>query len=142
MIRENGNMWDIWDLTDKFIFTGNSTVKRNGALVMGRGIAREVRDRFTGIDLKIGNAIKFDVGQNYGFLEGSKICVFQVKHHWGNPASLQLVRASVAKMRANVDPTLRYDMNFPAIGNGGLSYNEVYPLIKELPDNVHIWTFK
>ena len=38
-IFKTGNMWTAFDETALFLLTTNSTVKRNGALVMGRGIA-------------------------------------------------------------------------------------------------------
>lgn len=41
-----------------FLFTGNSTIKTNGALVMGRGAALEVRDAYPGIDHALGKKIE------------------------------------------------------------------------------------
>jgi hypothetical protein len=41
-----------------FLFTGNSTVKTNGALVMGRGAALEVRDLYPGVDHMLGRKIE------------------------------------------------------------------------------------
>ena len=37
-----GDMWDEYEEADHLIFTGNSFVKNDGTLVMGRGIARTV----------------------------------------------------------------------------------------------------
>lgn len=44
-----GNMWTVWDEVDFFVITTNSTIKQNGAVVMGRGIAKQVRGYFPGI---------------------------------------------------------------------------------------------
>jgi len=39
-------------------------------------------------------------------------------------------------------PDCRIDLNFPGIGNGRLSPDQVLPLIKQLPDNVHVWRYR
>jgi hypothetical protein len=36
-----GDMWSAYDNIDLFLITTNVTIKRNGALVMSRGIARQ-----------------------------------------------------------------------------------------------------
>lgn len=144
-IFEVGNMWDIWDETDYFVFTGNAIIKNNGALVMGRGIAREVRDRFPNIDLAIGRRMK-EYADPYGFLFGKKVCVFQVKHHWQDDADIGLIKHATDCMLniANDLPDKRFDMNFAGIGNGRRAdaYEEIKSILSVLPDNVHIWTFR
>jgi len=141
MKHEKGDMWDIWNQTDHFIFTGNSYIKNNGALVMGKGIAKEVRDKFPGIDLKIGKQIP-DMG-DYWLILGSKVGVFQVKYHFRDRARLDLIEKSALKLAhtASQKPEERFDLNYPGIGNGNLDKINVGPLLEPLPDNVHVWTF-
>lgn len=38
-----GDMWSVYDDADLFLITTNSTLKKNGALAMGRGIAQQAR---------------------------------------------------------------------------------------------------
>ena len=142
MKHETGNMWDCWDTTDHFIFTGNSYIKANGALVMGRGIAKEVRDRFPGIDIKIGSAIDNHLSK-YGVILGSKVGVFQVKYHFKDEAKIHLIANSTRKLiaKASEKPQERFDMNYPGIGYGKLHRELVEPLLEDLPNNVHVWTF-
>ncbi len=45
-----GDMWTAYDDADLFLITTNSTLKKNGVLVMGRGIARQACDRCPGLD--------------------------------------------------------------------------------------------
>ena len=141
-----GNMWETWPTTDYFIFTGNSFIKRNGALVMGRGIAREVRDKWPGIDIEIGREIskRIPIFGFYGLVLGKKIGVFQVKRDFADPADLDLIAesADLLQIEAENHPHTRYALNFPGIGNGHLKYDHVLPLLKHLPDNVNIWQFK
>lgn len=140
-----GNMWDVFDTTDHFIITTNAFVKNNGALVMGAGIAKQVRDRWPGIDVEIGQTILRICGNGgaYGLILQNKLGVFQVKHHFKHQANLALIKKSSlaleALARANPDKT--YSMNYPGIGNGHLNKWAVEPLLLNLPDNVEIWTF-
>lgn len=56
-IFQRGDMWRAFDDADLFLITTNAVLKSNWALVMGRGIAKQARDRFPGIDLAIGRQI-------------------------------------------------------------------------------------
>ena len=144
-IYEVGDMWSIWEETDLFLITTNATLKANGALVMGRGIAREARDRFPGLDLALGKAIG-ESGRVYGLLvsprwPAKKLGAFQVKRHYREPADLELIRFSTEQLLAWLEehPGVRVDLNFPGIGNGGLPIQAVRPIVDMLPPNVHIW---
>ena len=112
---------------------------------MGAGIAKQVRDRFPGIDWTIGQEIldMTDDWGRYGTIIGGDLGVFQVKTFWGNKADLGLIQYSAECLNwyAHQAPENRFDLNFPGIGNGQLNYDDVFPLIADLPDNVHIWTF-
>lgn len=136
-----GNVLDYMHC-DYFLFTGNSYIKNNGALVMGRGLARSIRDRIPGIDLTIGNLI--DHMSTYGIVFANELGVFQVKHHFKDSASLKLVEYSTHMLRdfALKRPDKEIYMNFPAIGYGRLNIEHVMPIIECLPDNVNIWRFK
>jgi len=154
MIEESGNMWSIFKETNFFIFTGNSYLKTNGALVMGRGLALEVRTRIPGIDLKLGKLIHEHIDpdtKKYGFLtnhilEAKKmIGIFQVKTHYQFDASLDLIKYSAEMLLAFalLLPDKRFDMNFPGIGYGRLKRQDVLKVIKPiLPDNIRVWSFK
>lgn len=140
-----GNMWSAWDQVDHFLITTNSTVKSNGAVVMGRGIARQMRDQFPGIDAEIGSKILETCGSGgvYGTIIGSKIGVFQVKRFWGDEASPELIAHSAQMLTKHAleHSEKTYALNFPGIGNGKLAYEDVLPLLNVLPFNVQVWTF-
>jgi len=141
MKHKQGNMWSIWHETDHFIFTGNAYIKSDHALVMGKGIAKEVRDKFPGIDLKIGSRIKHM--SEYNVILGSKVGILQVKYHFKDIAHLDLIQRSIIKLAsmASEKPQERFDMNYPGIGNGQLNKQLVEPLLEPLPDNVFVWTY-
>src|SRR5690606_20044853 len=82
----------------------------------------------------------------YGFipLEGAfqGLALFQTKRHWRYPSTLDLIRVSVAGLRgyAQANPEVRVALPFPGIGMGGLSPDEVRPLLRRLPANVTVWS--
>ena len=144
-VYKTGNMWDDYDNVDYFLITTNSTIKNNGAVVMGRGIAKTVKDKWYGIDVTFGRKITETCGSGgfYGVLFDDNIGFFQVKYHWGDQARLDLIESSTAALwlLASAAPDKKFALNMPGIGNGGLAYSLVKPLVDELPDNVDIWTF-
>jgi len=136
---------------DVIVVTGNATLKQNGALVMGRGAAKSARDIFSGCDLDFGRLIKHHrdtcmIDEPYGllYLPSRKpiLGLFQVKWHYMNQAELSLIEFSTRKLEilANADwQKYRIALNFPGIGNGGLSRELVWPFVKTLPDNIDVW---
>lgn len=159
MILRVGEMWDVYPTTDLFVFTSNSYVNRLGALVMGRGIASEVATRFPNLPQYFGQRIVSARLHllTYGFLPPemwwktsginpvgrpeSKIGLFQVKRHWENDASLDLIQESTSRLKkwAEDRPTAKIDMNFPGIGYGRLRRAPVLEIVACLPDNITLW---
>ncbi len=157
-IFKTGDMWSVYDNTDLFVITTNATIKRNGALVMGRGIARQARDRFLGLDAALGKHIlsvcgnpstRLRTGQGqYGLLVSPRwpkagLGAFQVKGHYSQPASLALIRHSVDALCAwcVAHPNALVALNFPGIGNGRLCREDVLPILMQLPEQVVIWEY-
>ena len=145
-----GDMWSAYDDADLFLITTNSTLKKSGALVMGRGIARQARDRFAGLDVALGREIAAVCGHlgHYHLLvsprwPAAKLGAFQVKTHYARPASLSLIRQSAVALLAWCEehPGAAVYVNYPGIGNGGLAPAQVLPLLKPLPTNVHVWEY-
>lgn len=139
-----GNMWNIFDKIDHFVITTNSVIKSNGAVVMGAGIAKQVRDRFPGIDVEIGKAIQeHKLREFYGCIIGKKIGIFQVKYHYKHRALPELIHNSARMLaeHARANPDRTYALNYPGIGNGKLTVHDVEPHLRQLPANVQVWSF-
>lgn len=149
-------MWDVFGKTDLFMITTNPIIRKDGAVVMGRGIAKEAATRFPQLPYEFGRMVKFmtiqDVSRKtmwssigvIGQYDLQNIGFFMVKNHWKQPAELDIIRRSADELK-NSPFTRQYkriDLNFPGIGNGKLNREDVLPLMQELPDNVHIWEFK
>lgn len=144
-VFRTGNMWDVFDEVDHFVITTNAIIKANGAVVMGAGIAKQVRDRFPGIDVEIGQAIQeHKSGGFYGCIIGKKLGVFQVKYHFKHRALPELISNSARMLadHARAHPERTYALNYPGIGNGKITVREVEPYLRQLPDNVQIWTYQ
>jgi len=132
---------------DVFIFTANSYLKTNGALVMGAGAAKAVRDIYRGIDIRLGVKIKNKCGHlgEYYFLWDRSteylIGALQVKHSYADKADMSLVLKSLDTLnRLGRDrPNINFHCNFPAIGNGGLAYEDILPVLELMSDNIYIY---
>ncbi len=157
-VFQTGNMWSAYDDADLFVISTNAAIKRNGALVMGRGIARQARNRFPGLDTALGQQILSVCGNpsaslrpgqgQYGLIVSprwpeARLGAFQVKQHYSQPASLELIRHSTAMLCAwcTEQPTSMVAVNFPGIGNGRLRREDVLPIVAQLPDKVTIWEY-
>ncbi len=148
MILEKGNMWKVFDESDLWLFTGNSYINQKDELVMGRGLALVVKERFPELPKNIGGYIKMLSGGHlsaYGLVlwqHDRGMGVFQVKRHYQDKAQLSLIGFSCIKLieylRRRLD-IKRVDLNFPGIGYGRLDRSQVLPIVSELPDIVHIW---
>ena len=145
-----GNMWTAYAAADLFLVSTNSTIRQDGALVMGRGMARQAKERFPGLAVALGRHIQASCGNQdvYGLLISprwptAKLGAFQVKQHYSQPASLELIRRSTAALCAWCikHPTATVAVNFPGIGNGHLHREAVLPIIAQLPDRVTIWEY-
>lgn len=159
MILERGNMWDMWGRTDMFVVTTNPIVRRDGAVVMGRGLALQAANRFPRLPYDFGKILKsvnrsqhpeiYNFGEIGRYVSGQKsqlMGYFMVKHHWRDAADLNVIHDSVTAMlhymRRWLELSARIDMNFPGIGNGRLRREDVLPEIEALPDSVHVWEYK
>ena len=133
-----------WYVPNVYLFTGNPVIKNNGAIVMGRGAAKQVRDTYPGIDKTFGNAIRKNPD---AYLLGVTIQPqqylgwFKVKDHWAEEAKVSIIDKSVNALRAVAvkHPDTRYHMNYPGIGNGRLDIKAVQHILQHLPDNVRIY---
>lgn len=142
MILRTGNVLDSG--SDILLFTSNNVLNSKGELVMGRGNAREFKQKFPYLPLLIGDSITKELYGCVIFLSVGLGC-FQTKKHWRQPSTLEIIKFSTEYLINWIDDfefTGNIAMPFPGIGNGGLSKDEVIPIISSLPDNVEIYTLE
>jgi hypothetical protein len=135
-----------WALPDVYLFTGNPIIRNDGAIVMGRGAAKQVRDTYTRVPYILADKINRDPNRSIYWATISKskeqhIGWFKVKEHWQHEAKPHLVQQSVnALMRIAIKHSqYKYHINYPAIGNGKLSADDIAPMLISLPNNVIIY---
>lgn len=149
MILEKGDMWSVYHKTDIFMITTNPIRRKDGAVVMGRGIALQAKERFPTLPLEFGKALDGlhpEIDQHFvgriGNYDGTDIYFFMVKDHWKNQADLSIIASSCFYLKHGFNfKNKRIDLNFPGIGNGRLPRDAVLHLLDGLPDNVHIWEY-
>ena len=142
MIEVEGN---IWEAKCTFIcITTNGDVKKNGELVMGRGVAQQCVDRDNSIAKKFGDAVN-EFGNLFiitPYMDmGRQLVLFPVKHHWRDQADLNLIQVSIGQLYtyAATHPDMIWALPRPGCGNGRLQWKDIKPLVENLPDNVHIY---
>lgn len=146
---KSGDMWScITEPNSLFLITTNSFLKKDGTLVMGKGIAKEARDRDPSIAVTLGNLILRKCGHlgKYGVIIGpmKKFGIFQVKYNFLEDANLDLIEFSATKLMSilNLPDYTGYtaNLNYPGIGNGRLSRKEVTEVINKIfDDRVTLW---
>ncbi len=122
-----GDMWTAYTAVDLFLVTTNITLKQGDhALVMGRGIVRQAKEWFPGLDTALGRQIQALCGNQgvYGLLvsprwPAAKLGALQVKRLYSQPASLELIRHSMVALCVwcAEHPHTLVALNFPGIGN-------------------------
>lgn len=129
-----------------YFITTNSFLRADGSLVMGRGIAKSVRDSEPGFDALAGQAVAQKCGHLgvYGVLRPDRarsLFLFQVKRNFRDKADVQLIAKSTSMLRALAQRWghLEFHLNFPGIGNGKLKPQHVLPIVRTLPNNVFLW---
>ena len=114
--------------------TTNGCVRRDGCCVMGRGTAKQALSYYPGIAFALGTRIKAGGNHVYLFPEMG-IFSFPVKHHWQEPADLDLIERSafeVSVLACNRAKAEQFYLPRPGCGNGRLLWKNVKPVLKSL----------
>lgn len=137
----NEALGDLWTgAADAIVITTNGTVRRDGALVMGRGCALQAKRRFPGIEYKAGSMVEHygNRALNLGlFLPRTRIWTMPVKHNWWETADIQLIAESARQLMEMADrfsaDAIR--MPRPGCGNGNLNWQDVEPVLADILDD-------
>jgi hypothetical protein len=150
-----GDLWSELGKADLVLVTANSYITRDDRLTMGCGAALEMKERFPGIDKlfgemlrraglhldKYGVAVVSHGGSPIAPL-GTDLGLFQVKQHFMDQAQLDLISSSCHDLRVIAGDYRRIAMNFPGIGAGRLSRENVEPFLRKYLgdlDNLYIY---
>ena len=134
---------ELWDYLNKnftrICITTNGDINSRGLAVMGRGCAFEAKKRFPWIARDLAQLIEMK-GNIFQHVYGN-IYAFPVKHHWDEPADLDLIKESAKSLasRALEYPLTTFILPRPGCGNGRLTWEEVKPVIEPILVTDNIW---
>jgi hypothetical protein len=146
---------DIWEVECDFLcITTNGIVKKDGSLVMGKGIAKEAATKFPDMARELGTLV--DCAGNHVYLawyslrngKATSILSFPTKHHFRDKSDLKLIEQSCVELRAILArhkiETAIVLLPRPGCGCGGLDWeSQVKPLLQELlPEDNYIVVWK
>lgn len=147
MIEAEGNLW--YYPADIRVITTNGEVNSMGELIMGKGVAKQAKERFPGIALELGMAVLKN-GNNpisYTAPDHTRIWTFPTKHHYAQDADLDLIQHSAKRLvrladllqevrtAQNRSTDLVVVMPRPGVGNGHLPWALVKERLEHLLDD-------
>lgn len=139
MREYQGDIWQFRQPGDWVCVTTNTEIKKNGQLVMGKGIAFEAAKRYP----MLASALAFRQRQ-FGYqievidnLDINKIISFPTKIFWRSKSDINLIlRSTIQLVDAATRIKGRILLPRPGCSNGGLEWLEVKPLLENyLTDN-------
>ena len=127
---------DIWDYVEQGFITipTNPIINSRGAVVMGRGLALQIKEAYPEFPFIFAKFIK-DRGNVPGIFSNNLI-TFPVKYHWKAQADLLLIEQS-AKILGKLMRFIGHNVYMPKVGcgNGQLDWEDVKPILeKYCPD--------
>ncbi len=146
MLEARGNLWDFHAQGYWVGINTNGIVRRDGRLVMGRGVAKQAALRFPDLPWSLGTAVSFGGNHVYPYPK-YRVTSFPTKRHWQDAACLQLIVQSAEELMGRVIGAASavagpVYLPRPGCGLGGLEWTDVKPeLEKILDDNVVIVTW-
>ncbi len=127
---------NIWDYLGKAVvaITTNGHVTRDGKAVLGHGCARQARERFPDLHVRLGRLLR--EGGNHVHFLGDGMVSFPVEETPWSVPDLKLISRSALELRALADAAgwSRIMVPRPGCGGGGLGWHEVRPVVAEYFD--------
>jgi hypothetical protein len=137
MIEVLGDLWEAHGLGHWVAITTNGVTRKDGACVMGRGVALEAAKKFPYLPYELGDRIQ-KWGNHVHVFETPRILSFPVKHHWRDPADMLLIHQSALEISSDkLAGIVRYPIYLvrPGCGNGRLRWQDVRHALSEILDD-------
>ena len=142
MREVSGDLWTYADLGHWIGITTNGTLRRDGRLVMGRGVAAAAARRYPTLPSELGQVVARS-GSHVWPMVKYRLFSFPVKVHYFERADPRLITWSAKEL---VDKVTGVNAFFrpcitavylvrPGCGNGRLSWDAVKPLISPILDD-------
>lgn len=140
MIELKGNIWDYYGKATLCIPTNKIVNKITGALVMGKGLALECKQRFPSIEIDWGREVLYKGGK-VCYYPSDKLIMFPTKNDYKKPSTLEILKKSLYELDELIDSYDIRDIIMPRIGcgNGGLDWEKtVKPFLLKWPKSSNI----
>lgn len=136
MMTELPGKVDIWDFHAQgawIVIPTNGVVRRDGCLVMGRGLAMQTQKRFPNIPYFFGQEVSGKGNHVHHTDNEHHLFSFPVKHHWKDSARRHLVQRSCIELVIRAE-----DLGLPFVyvprvgcGNGRLRWDDVKKILHQ-----------
>lgn len=140
------NIWDYWE-NHPIVIPINGFIKKNGELVMGAGLALQVKEKFPFVPKELGKEIS-QFGLNVIWWDDKRfqmpLIFFPVKFNWWEKADLSLINQSARTLKKQMDlscsnkcsQNLKVVLSKVGCGNGKLDWKtEVEPILDKWFDD-------
>lgn len=127
MKEVTGNIWDYYDNGYIACITTNRMLKKDGSLVMGKGVALQAKDKIPFLPKILGKQVKNNLYLTC-YLSELRSISFPVKYHWKDKADLTLIKKSAIELSClslalkNRSPGKNIYLPRLGCGLGGLDY--------------------
>ena len=141
---KTGNILDYAGTYDAICTTTNGVISSSGCLIMGAGNAKAFKNRFPGIDRRLGDLVR--TGGNIPHIVqfgNTNIVSFPTKNNWRSKSNLGLIVESANALVKIADEKNWETIGIPApgVGKGGLRWKIVEGQISPILDNRFIIHF-
>jgi hypothetical protein len=127
-----GNLWKFHTQANWIVVPTNGSVRKDGANVMGRGVALQAKRRYKKLPYELGAKIS-EFGNVVFTFKDYGILTFPVKHKWFENADLTLIEQSAKQLLYVVDRPIYLPM--VGCGNGKLHWRDVHPVLEKYFDD-------
>lgn len=125
----SGDLWSFYDQGHYAVIPTNLTTRRDGAAIMGRGVAQQAVQRFPKLPRWYGVKLRADI--YFTIFHEQRLVMFPVKDDWRERADLELIKSSCIALRAEALRTgFRAALPLVGCGFGELSEEQVIPLLE------------
>lgn len=121
-----GNLWKFHTPANWIVIPTNGSVRKDGACVMGRGVALQAKKRYHELPYELGRKL-VEGGNNVYTFKDYGLLSFPVKHKWFEKADLELIEKSCKQLLYVVDRPIYLPM--VGCGNGHLDWSDVKPIL-------------
>lgn len=137
-----GDLFDFYDKGEWIVITTNGTVRNDGLLVMGRGVAEQAAKKIPGLQKDLGSVVLRSGSHVWPMLK-YRVFSYPVKWRWREMADPRLIKWSAQELAEKVNyvngirlkSIERVYMVRPGCGNGGLAWAAVRSIIETILDD-------